>query len=63
MKIKVRVSVPDFITEVDVEHMSNQPEYDRQRYAEDVAFERFADKMREREQWFDSGDLIAKVEK
>lgn len=58
MKMKVRINIPCFITEVDVSNLGDfVVKSDQQEYAHNVALERFADKMREGESWFDSGSL------
>ena len=65
MKIKVLVSVPAFITEVEVDEVDGEkiPGLDtdekKQAYARNVALERTADKLRDREPWFDWREMVA----
>lgn len=62
MKIKVFVSIPAFITEVETDEVPGLDTDDqRQAYARNVALERAVDNMRQANFWFDGEDMVSHI--
>ncbi len=67
MKVKVIVSIPAYITEVEVDTMDGEkiPGLDtteqKQAYARNVALEQVSDNIRSGVKWYDYQDMVALI--